>query len=357
MTSLLKSIDKKAIAYAIFATILVLVLVVVGSRNLQNFDAALITYLFGTVFAIFGTVYRYSVWIQRPPTKIYFRRSFQIVFSKDFFKFISASAKDMVQNVALQKFIFKRNRARGFAHFLMATGCMLAFAITIPLTFGWIHFTLDPTTGLNPDIPNVYIAHFFGFEMGSFLVHSLLGVIAFGALNWCSLLVIIGATYFLRKRLVDPGLIATQTFEGDILPLLLLLLISITGICITLDYHFMKGFAYSFIAVFHALFVIIFLIWIPFGKFFHIIQRPAQIGAHIYKTVGTAKGMKVCSETNQEYATKMHVDDLKEILPELGFELELENGKHLLDYSPEGKRDLLAKAHLKARQEDGRLFG
>jgi hypothetical protein len=53
----------------------------------------------------------------------------------------------------------------------------------------------------------------------------------------------------------------------------------------------MKGFAFDFLAVLHAVTVIMFLIWIPFGKFFHIIQRPAQIGAHIYKKQGMKMGM------------------------------------------------------------------
>ena len=143
---------------------------------------------------------------------------------------------------------------------MMAIGCTMAFAITIPLTFGWIHFTLVPDTGLDPNAVDIYTAHFFGFEMFNFPVKSIVGFFTFGALNWCSVLVIIGATYFLQKRLKDPGLIATQTFEGDILPLLLLILVSLTGLGLTLDYEFMHGKAYEFIAVTHAFFVIIFLV-------------------------------------------------------------------------------------------------
>lgn len=198
---------------------------------------------------------------------------------------------------------------------------------------------------------------FFGFEVFNFPVKSIVGFFTFGALNWCSVLVIIGATYFLQKRLKDPGLIATQTFEGDILPLLLLILVSLTGLGLTLDYEFMHGKAYEFIAVTHAFFVIVFLIWMPFGKFFHIIQRPAQIGAHIYKEVGKQKGMQVCKQTGEEYTTQLHVSDLKEITKAVGFNLCDENDNSLLDYSPEGKRDLLAIAHLKARQESGKFFG
>ena len=354
---MLKLIDIKAFAVAIAVTIVTLVLILVGSRSLQNFDAALVAYLFGTLFAIFGIVYRYTVWIQRPPTKTYFKRSIKSLLSKEFLHFSWLSIQDFFKNIVFQNFIIRRGKKKGIAHLMMAIGCTMAFAITIPLTFGWIHFTLVPDTGLNPNVEDIYTAHFFGFEVFNFPVKSIVGFFTFGALNWCSVLVIIGATYFLQKRLKDPGLIATQTFEGDILPLLLLILVSLTGLGLTLDYEFMHGKAYEFIAVIHAFFVIVFLIWMPFGKFFHIIQRPAQIGAHIYKEVGKQKGMQVCKQTGEEYTTQLHVSDLKEITKAVGFNLCDENDNSLLDYSPEGKRDLLAIAHLKARQESGKFFG
>lgn len=352
-----KFIDLKAFCVAALATAFTLFLVWAGSRDLQNFDAALVAYLFGTLFAIFGIVYRYTVWIQRPSTSVYFRRSFRVLFSKEFLQFSAYTIKDFFRNIVFQRFIFSRGKKRGAAHLLMAVGCTLAFAITIPLTFGWIHFTLVPESGLDPNAARIYTAHFFGFEMMSFPVKSIIAFFTFGALNWCSLMVIIGASYFLQKRLKAPGLIATQTFEGDILPLLLLILVSITGLGLTLDYEFMKGQTFEFMAVTHAFFVIVFLIWMPFGKFFHIIQRPAQIGAHIYREVGKRRGMQVCKLTGKEYATKLHITDLKKITEKMGFHLETKEGDSLLDYSPEGKRDLLARAHLKARLDDGSLFG
>ncbi len=354
---MLQKINLKAFLVAVIATVLTLLLVLIGSRRLQNFDAALVAYLFGTLFAIFGIVYRYMVWIQRPPTKLYFKNSFRILFSRDFFHYLLYVTTDFFKNIVFQDFILKRSKKRGISHLFMAIGCTIAFAITFPLTFGWIHFTLDPASGLDPNLEPIYTAHFFGFDMMRFPVKSFIGFLTFGALNWCSLLVIIGASYFLQKRLKDPGLIATQTFEGDILPLLLLILVSLTGLGLTLDYEFMKGQTYEFIAVTHAFFVIVFLVWMPFGKFFHIIQRPAQIGAHIYKEVGKKRGLQVCKHTGKEYATQLHISDLKKLTRQLGFQLESENGQSLLDYSPEGKRDLLAIAHLKARQESGTYFG
>lgn len=353
----LKIIDARAFGVASAVSIVTLALILVGSRNLQNFDPALVAYLFGTLFAVFGITYRYTVWIQRPPTRIYFKRTFKILFSKEFFTYLTYVSRDFFANIVLQRFIIKRGAKRGFAHLTMAVGCTLAFCITIPLTFGWINFTLDAATGLDPSTPDIYIANFFGFEVMRFPVESIIGVITYGALNWCSILVIIGASYFLQRRLRDPGHIAVQTFEGDLLPLLLLILVSLTGLGLSLDYEFMKGQAYEFMAVTHAFFVIVFLIWMPFGKFFHIIQRPAQIGAHVYREVGKKKGMQVCRNTGKEYATKMHVEDLKELTRELGFKLESEERGSLLEFSPEGKRNLLAAAHLKAREETGSFFG
>lgn len=354
---MIAKLDKKALAISLVFTILVAGLVFLGSRNLQNFDPALVAYLFGTLFALFGITYRYAVWIQRPPTKKYFKRSLQIFFSGKIFYYFFYTIKEFIQNIAFQKFIYPREKKRWLAHFMLALGCILAFAITIPLTFGWIHFTLDPASGLDPEATNLYNAHFFGFEVMQFELGTFMAFMIFHALNWCSLLVIAGCVFFLIKRFTHGGLISTQTFEGDLLPLLLLIIVSVTGLALTLDYQFMKGMAFDFMAVTHAASVIIFLIWIPFGKFFHIIQRPAQIGARIYKKEGTKHGMVKCPDTGKEFATKMHIEDLTAVTKELGFNFDMKDGKSYLNYSPEGKRNMLANAHLKARQDGGRLFG
>ena len=352
------SLNRKALINATVVSLITIALVFYGSRKLQNFDPALIAYLFGTVFAFFGVVYRYSVWLQRPPTRVYYQRTWELIFNRQFFSHLLFFIKEFIQNIGFQKFIYPRGRDRWIGHFLMALGCILAFAITFPLTFGWIHFTMNPATSLDPESTRLYEAHFFGFKMMEFELGSIMAFLIFHALNWSSWMVIIGVLIFMRRRLTRPGLISTQSFEGDLLPLVLLLAISITGLGLTYSYAFMKGFAYDFMAVTHAITVIMFLIWIPFGKFFHIIQRPAQLGAHIYKREGIRRGMAVCPHTGKEFATQMHIDDLKVVTKELGFDFTLEDGSSHLDLSPEGKRSRLAMAHLKARQENGgKLFG
>ena len=74
------TLNLRALMIAAVATMLLVASILIGSRNLGNFDAALIAYLFGCIFACFGVVYRYSVWLQRPPTWRYFSRGWRLFF-------------------------------------------------------------------------------------------------------------------------------------------------------------------------------------------------------------------------------------------------------------------------------------
>ena len=75
---MLKSENSKAFGYAFLFTIVLLALIVIGSRQLSHFDAALVAYTFACLFAVFGLTYRYSMWLQRPPTALYWKRGWQV---------------------------------------------------------------------------------------------------------------------------------------------------------------------------------------------------------------------------------------------------------------------------------------
>ena len=66
--------DKKAIFNGVVASALLILAIYFGSGRLRNFDPALIAYTSATIFATFGIVYRYSIWLQKPPTRLYWRR-------------------------------------------------------------------------------------------------------------------------------------------------------------------------------------------------------------------------------------------------------------------------------------------
>src|SRR5262245_33424921 len=69
--------DPKALRAGAIAALLGAAAIVVGSRNLRDFDWALAAYAVGSIFALFAVVYRYAIWSQRPPTRMYLKRGFQ----------------------------------------------------------------------------------------------------------------------------------------------------------------------------------------------------------------------------------------------------------------------------------------
>ncbi len=303
------------------ATLVLVALIVLGSRNLAHFDAALVGYTFATIFATFGIVYRYTIWLRRPPTKMYWRRGWQMFFLQPRYlvsNLIELSRRFIVEFVA-NRFIWRRGKARWAAHWLIMWGCILAVAITFPLVFGWVHFETIPGN------LQWYRAYVLGFPTFSFPIDSAFGFVIFHGLVWASFLVIAGVMLAMRRRMTDHGSAAVQQFGEDFLPLILLFAISVTGLMLAASYTWMKGYAYDFLAILHAITVIFTLLWLPFGKFFHLFQRPAQLGVSFYKDVGRQLEQADCRRCGKPFASKMMVQDLIIVERELGFTYEMES--------------------------------
>jgi hypothetical protein len=314
--------------------------IVVGSRRLAHFDAALVGYTFATLFAAFGITYRFAVWLQRPPTRMYWTRGWQAFFApRSFGRNAGLALRRAFVEFAANRFIFRRGVLRGVAHWLIMWGCIVAAAITFPLVWGWIHFETVPG-----DL-HAYRAFVFGRATGDFPVESMVGFIVFHGLVWASLLVIAGVMLAFRRRMVDHGAAAAQQFGEDILPLVLLLGISVTGLMLTVSYTWMRGYAYSFLAILHAVTVIVTLLWLPFGKFFHIFQRPAQIGVSFYKDALERGERARCRRCHALYAGAAMVRDLMTVERALGFRYELDAGTgHYQEICPRCRRALFGLA-------------
>ena len=329
----------RAAAWATGMTLLLAAAIVVGSRTLAHFDAALVGYTFATLFATFGISYRYAMWIDRPPTRMYWRRGWQMFMARGFrLSNLSRLAQRAATDVAANRFIFARSALRGAAHWLIMWGCILAGAITFPLVWGWIHFETVPG-----EIEH-YRTFVFGVAVQDFPVDSLIAFVIFHGLVWASFLVIAGVMLAFRRRMIDHGAAATQQFSQDILPLLLLFAISVTGLMLTVSYTWMRGYAYEFLAVLHAMTVIVTLLWLPFGKLFHVFQRPAQLGVSFYKDAGARARPAACRRCGAGFAPQMMVRDLAEVERQLGFSYELAGGGHYQDVCPKCRRALFGLA-------------
>ena len=329
----------RAGAWAALVTLVLAAAIVVGSRRLEHFDAALVGYTFATLFAVFGITYRYSMWLNRPPTRMYWRRGWQAFFTRRrLVPNVATLTRRALVDVAANRFIFRRGQLRGLAHWLIMWGCLMAAAITFPLVWGWIHFETVPG-----DL-HLYRVFVFGIPAQDFPVESAFAFIVFHGLVWSALLVIAGVMLAFRRRMIDRGALAAQQFAQDILPLLMLFAISVSGLMLTASYTWMKGYAYEFLAILHVVTVIVTLLWLPFGKLFHVFQRPAQLGVGFYKDAGARGEAARCRRCDRPYAPAMMVRDLTIVERELGFAYEMEDGAHYQEICSKCRRALFGLA-------------
>ena len=221
----MNKLNRKALTAGAAAALAVVAGIWLGSRALRHFDPAVIWYAIGSVLAAFALAYRFAVWAQRPPSRLYFKRGFQSLFNRRgsrrgneaelhseaksvssrrrlpflnplrrFLKpprvnwkepFNSSTtpaasltvARAVATDFAAQNFIRRRSVYRWIMHVCLSGGCTLAFAITFPLVFGWVHF--------EPGVNNaeVYRVNVLGFNAGTFNVHSVHAWVMFNLLK------------------------------------------------------------------------------------------------------------------------------------------------------------------------------
>jgi hypothetical protein len=99
-------------------------------------------------------------------------------------------------------------------------------------------------------------------------------------------------------------------------------------------------------AILHAVTVIVTLLWLPFGKFFHIFQRPAQFGVGFYKDEGARGEQARCKRCDRPFAPAQMVRDLITVERQLGFRYEMAAGRaaHYQEICPACRRALFGLA-------------
>ncbi len=319
------------------AAALVLVGSFVGSRRFRDFDTALVPYFGATVFSAFGIGYRYAMWLRRPPTRLYWWRGWQLFLSpRRLPGNLWRLGRGVADKIVAQSFIRRRSTLRWTAHWFLAWGCILAAAVTFPLSFGWIRFETAR------DSQAIYEAYVFGVRVGHFRHAGPIAPFVFNVLDIAAIMVLVGIVLALWRRARNRGALALQQVASDFMPLLLLFAVSVTGLLLTASAHWMRGFHYDFLAQFHAVTVIFTLVYLPFGKFFHIFQRPAQISLDFYRQAGVQSGAAVCARCGGGFASKLHVGDLKRVEAELGIRFAMADTLHYQDVCPPCRRKSLA---------------
>lgn len=92
-------------------------LVIVGSRNLEHYDPALFGYTVASVAAFGAIVLRYSIWLGRPATRVYWRRGWRLFRDRSRLAAHTRSAvRTLAHNLIAQRFIAKRGFSRWAMH-------------------------------------------------------------------------------------------------------------------------------------------------------------------------------------------------------------------------------------------------
>jgi hypothetical protein len=332
----------------------VILLIWLGSNGLYNFDSALVGYAVAIVALTFAIVARYTHWLSLPATRRYWRRGWQLFASwTNFRRLPSLLPRAVIGQLLAQGFIRRRGLARWIGHQCLFWGVMGATAITFPLVFGWLVFQREPGTG------DLYRMFVFGVPTFTFDATSFLGWSLFHALDYTAVLVIVGCAIFLWRRFRDRRVIVNQRLGYDMLPLLMLLVISVTGMLLTASSMLFEGSYYDFLVILHMASVVLSLVFIPFGKFFHVVQRPASVGIQMYTEINGTTEPRPCARCGAPLASPMFLSDLRATLDELGQDYRIAgasegDAEHVIELCPRCKRVVRGQAYFNA---NGTGFG
>lgn len=307
------------------ATAIASTFVVVAGWKLFEFDRALFIYAQALVLALSLTVYRISVWAHRPPTRLLYQRAIRMLCrSANRFRLLAHVSGRVFDYFALNRFVFRRGLNRWGAHWPIMVGCMMALAIVVPLIFGWVWFETPP------DDLHSYKVMLFGNHVRTIPVDGIEAFVAFHGLVWASFPILAGCTVALRRRMRDRGDQATQTVENDLMPLLILTAIAVTGLLMTISYSFWGGAFHSPLAIVHCIIVCLTLLWLPYSKLLHIPQRSLKLAHMVYAFESVGTGAAACQRCGEAFADRQQVDDLIVMQQELGYRYELDASHYQL---------------------------
>ncbi|MEI5906302.1 MFS transporter [Bacillus spongiae] len=316
---------KKSARNAFIVLVLTFFSVYIGSEQFGYFDMALYGYLWATTICFILLTIRITSWTLRPPTRRLWKQGIKMMLSLKGLKFIFQT---LYSNIGEQKFIRKRSVYRWLQHFFISWGVLFSFAITFALVLNWLHFELvDQKT---------YAAVMFGIPLFHMKVDGIFAFIIYHGLNWTGILVIIGCVMAMYRRVTDQKKIVEQSKEYDFFPLVLLIAISITGSLLTVSAMWMEGFFYMGISIIHQVTVIIFLLYFPFSKFWHL---PLRFLAVIVPMYHALEEQKPCARCGREYATNTQIKDVQLSLKKRNLPLPIDQSwLHFSDMCSECRR-------------------
>ena len=169
----------------------------VGSRNLQNFDPALVIYTFAIIFATWGVIYHYNVWFGKPPTYVYWQRGWKLFGSAGHSQRRHIVGLTGTHTVAQTFIANARGCAGGCTKCSSGDACWRRDHLPAGIRLDSFHQRSERSM--------TYVTYLFGFSAGQFPLHTLWRCLLFHGLDIAAFLVLGGIALSLWRRMRDEG--------------------------------------------------------------------------------------------------------------------------------------------------------
>lgn len=300
--------------------------IVVGSEGLRHFDPALRGYAVALVVAFFALVQRTSSLWRRAQAAVFLHALCQALRSpREWGTFVRVA----VTRLGTQRFVARRSSGRWLAHLALSWGTLVAFAVTVPLVFGWVHFEAWG--------PRHYRPYAWGVGLVPFAVDSVLGWLVFHILHLCSIAVLVGCAYFVWQRVRSRGEWSSR-HSFHLGPLLALAVVAATGLALPAAARSGDAYLFRLAQLTHEVAVILFVVSLPFGKLAHIVLRPLHVGVQVLR--GTSREHGHCAGCSRELAPAAQLQLVREMV-----ERQRVGAPAVLAFCPACRRRFLALSH------------
>jgi hypothetical protein len=299
-----------------FAILGIFVLSYITTRAFTHIDYNLFGYMVGTIVFLGGYFYRWVLWTERPPTKVFLKKGLKLIFRR-------STVPTATDHLVAYKFIWNRGIYRWLQHVLIGWGVILSCLVTFPLVFGWMYFTMSEN--------GIYTIIAFGLNIISVDADGWLAFLFYNALNITAFMVIAGVCMVIYRRIKNMQARAEQSVIYDFMPLYMLLFVSVTGLLLTFSNIALHGFMHPILSLIHQFSVIITMIYLPFGKLAHIQIRPLSVLAKNYRAHYAEQEMKPCKACGEQFVSAEQSSDVIDVLKQNDMEFAMKEGFHLAE--------------------------
>lgn len=275
-----------------------------------HIDLALLGYQLASTLCAVGFLYRIMAWFRYPPNRTLWGRSAKAWSVLARRERLATLARSMVTRLVFQTYIFRRGWLRGVTHISIFWGVVIAGGGSLALTWGTLSFSL-----VNQQ---TYRARFFDVPLLDFQTHTVLAFLIFNMINLGSLLLLGGLLIALWQRFTVRRAETAERPQAHLGALYLLLALTVTGLFLAVSYKFLGGLGHGYLVFLHEITVVLGLLWLPFGKFFHLAVSPAFVALDLAERAGVVEPSR-CSCCNRTLSAVWRPGDLQGALINAGF--------------------------------------